>query len=218
MPPKRNPVERRIQRLENMFSQMTLRGAPSGRRAAGRRRRRPSNQPSAAPRIGQVTPGEVVITKLELCTTIKVEASKPSASGKCSLQVADFPFLKVLSASFERIRWHSCKVMYKPAASMVTAGLVTMGVDWSWSNLATDRKKIAAYTPTATAAVWKEFTMILPPNRLQSRIWYNTRESDTIDSGPGQICFAVDAPGGSSGLTAGELWIEYRVTLSGTSF
>lgn len=217
MPPKRGSLSKRLTNLEKAISQLSIRGGATRSRASRSRRRGPRNRASAAPRIAQAAPGEIVITKLELCETIKVDASKPSAAGKCSLQVADFPFLKTLSASFERIKWHHCRVMYKPAASMVTPGLLTMGVDWSWSNVADVRKKIAAYTPTATTPVWKEVSMTLPSQRLQSRIWYSTRESDTIDSGPGIIAFAVESPGGASGVTIGELWIEYTVTLSGTS-
>lgn len=109
---------------------------------------------------------------------------------------------------------------YRASASMMTAGLFSMGVDWNWSDVATTRKKIATYSPNTTSSVYRNCAITLPPSRLQSRMWYSVQiedKSDSFDKGPGQVCWAVDAPGGTAGLTVGEIWVEYRVILSGTT-
>lgn len=183
----------------------------------GKRKPKPkAKKPKAGASSVNMNAGEVTISKLELCGTVKVEANKSSNAGSCSLYPPDLPFLSSLSKSFERIKWHSCALMYKPAASMTQAGLFSMGVDWNWSTAQTTRKKIAAYQPTCTTSVWKEVTMSLPPQRLQSRLWYSTEAASGPDSGPGVIAWAADSAGGSAGVTLGEIWVQYRVTLSGT--
>lgn len=209
--------------MEGQLSQLRLQppqiAQPArGRRTRNRRRRRAGRQGNqSAPSIRSVNPTDVMLGKLELCEVIKVEATKTTASGKCSLQVGDFAYLKNIGKCFERIRWLSVRVIYKPAVAMTTAGMVSFGVDWNWSGQATTRKTISSYTPTVGTTVWKEAQLVLPASRLQSRLWYSIATPDTVESGPGQVCWAVDASGGQSGLTVGELWIEYRVLFSGTT-
>lgn len=210
MPPKKNSVQSRMQALEQRLAALTVQ--PRARKNRPRRRRR-----QAQPAI-RMDAGEVMISKMELLGTMTVAASKPGSSGSASLQSDDLPFLKALSKSFERIRWLSAKVYYRPAASMTTPGLVSYGVDWNWATPATTRAQISSYSPNSSNAVWKESSIVLPPARLQSRLWYSTQTKDTVDSGPGVIAWAVDSAGGTAGLTVGELWVEYRVQLSGTRF
>lgn len=160
--------------------------------------------------------GEVEILKTELLGTIKVDPSKSTASGNFKLQVAAIPYLKKLGSCFERVKWQSLRVMYKPATSMTQAGLVSIGMDWNWSNAQVAREKIACYSPTMTNAVWKENSFTAPQKMLQSRTWYSTVEDDSVDAGPGIIAWAIDASAGATGLTAGEVWITYKVVLAGT--
>lgn len=145
-----------------------------------------------------------------------VAANAKEAHGTFGLQVKDLAFLKKIGACFERIQWQMIRVMYKPAASMTQAGLVTIGMDWNWSNAQVTRKTISCYSPTMTGAVWKENSFVCPTKMLQSRLWYSTVDADDNDSGPGMIAWAIDAAGGNAGFTAGEIWAEYRVVLSGT--
>lgn len=159
--------------------------------------------------------GDIHLRKMELCGNISVPASSNNAHGSCSLSAQVPPFLKTISKSFERIKWLSVTITYRSAVSMTQAGLVTVGVDWNWETPKSTRQDVSAYSPTQTCPVFKELTMVLPPSRLQSRLWYSTKETSGVDAGPGQIIWAVDATTGP--LTLGELWITYDVVLSGTT-
>lgn len=215
MPPKQDNLAARLSAIEKQLSKLAT---PSG---SGSQKGAKPKQGKGKQKKSKISgfiskSGEVEISKTELLGSIKVDANKTSASGSYKLQVSDIPYLKKLGACFERIQWFSLRVMYKPATSMTQAGLVSMGMDWNWSNAQNTRKTIACYTPTATNAVWKENSFTCPRKMLQSRAWYSTQEDDTVDAGPGLIAWAVDAAGGTAGLTVGEIWIVYKVVLAGT--
>lgn len=222
MPPKRGGLAQRLQRLEGVLSQLTVsaRAAPGPSAQPKRKRARRRKRGVAGPVMQTMSPTDVVLSKLELCDTLKVAASQTTATGQCDLKPSSLPFLSNISKCFERIKWLRVRAMYKPAASMTQAGLVSVGVDWNWSGTATTRKQVACYTPNNSGPVWKEFVVQLPANRLQSRLWYNISSDPKFgpaEQGPAQVVWAIDASGGSSGLTAGELWVEYTVVLSGTT-
>lgn len=214
MPPKKQ-TERKLAMKVNQLEQK-LASLSTGTQPKPKRKRKPKKAVAGVGRSINMNAGEVTISKLELCGTVKIDAKATASNGTCSLYPPDLPFLNTLAKSFERIKWLSCTVMYKSASSMTQAGLFSMGVDWNWTGPETTRKKIAGYSPTTTTAVWKETTMVLPPSRLQSRLWYSTSEAASADAGPGQIAWAADSAGGTSGVTLGEVWVQYRVTLSGT--
>lgn len=109
------------------------------------------------------------------------------------------------------------QVVYKPAVGTVRDGVVTIGADWNWASPKTSRADIAAYTPTQSGPVFKEFRIVLPADRLQSRLWYSTAGTG-MDSGPAQICWAVEASASDrADLTVGEIWVHYSVHLDGTT-
>lgn len=213
-------MEKRLQKLETALSQMAVSkpqqsSAGSSRRRRNRRKRRVATNSGLA--LQTVGAGEVRISKIELCTTLQVAPRATETHGSFSLEATAPPFLKKLSASFERVKWLRCRVFYKTAASMMTPGLISIGCDWSWNNLAVTRKLIASYSPTVTSAVWKDCGFVIPPARLQSRLWYSVQADNSVDAGPCKLVFAADCNGGESGVTIGELWIDYEVVLSGTT-
>lgn len=156
------------------------------------------------------------LSKQELCGSLVVPKGAKTASGTCSIKPSALAFLKTLANSFERIKWLAVQVVYKPAVGTVRDGVVTIGADWNWSDPKTTRQDIAAYTPTQSGSVFKEFRITLPQDRLQSRLWYSTAGTG-MDSGPAQICWAVDAYSKDADLTVGELWVNYTVHLDGTT-
>lgn len=181
---------------------------------AARRAKKPFWRKRGPPQ--QLSAGDSVLEKSELLGTVAVPAGKSKANDKLSLQCPDLPFLSKLSACYERVKWLSAAVTYRPGCSMTQAGLITMGMDWNWSATATERKNIACYSPNVSSAVWKESSFTLPSSRLQSRLYYSTEAKDSADAGPGILVWAVDSVGGNSGVTCGEIWIRYKVLLSGT--
>lgn len=165
---------------------------------------------------GSLAMGELRLAKLELVQSISVKAGQSTASGSVKLIAVGLPFLKTISASFERIQFLRVRVIYKTLVGTVRDGGVTMGVDWNFKDPETSRSKIACYTPTQSGPVFREFSMTLPPGKLQSRKWYLTT-SEGLDGGPGIVAWAVDAPTSKEDVVYGEIWVSYEVILSGTS-
>lgn len=129
-----------------------------------------------------------------------------------------FGFLKSVFASFERIKWLSAHVVYKPAVGTTIGGLITFGADWDATiEKSYDRKKIGAYSPTHTCAIWCDTgasPMVLPPQKLAGRLWYTPRSTEETDKGPCTIVALASGP--ANDTVVGEIWITYNVILSGT--
>uniref|UniRef100_A0A0K8S3S6 Icosahedral viral capsid protein S domain-containing protein n=1 Tax=Lygus hesperus TaxID=30085 RepID=A0A0K8S3S6_LYGHE len=206
-------MSKRIEKLEKQMQQLMSRmPAPSQqpKRRRSRRKRR-------APGPGQgVSNGELRLSKLELVESIKAVKATGAGSGSVKLVVSGLPFLKKIGDSFERIKWLKCRVLYKPLVGTIRDGGVTLGVDWNFKDVATTRANIACYTPTQSGPVFKEFSLTLPPSRLQSRLWYMA-SSDDAEGGPAIVAYAVAGCSSTTGdITVGEIWVEYTVVLSGT--
>lgn len=182
--------------------------------------------------VAQVTPlarglaaGDVVVSRSELLTTVSTSVAT------AILHPSNFPWLANLAKVFERYRFVTLQLEYRPLVGTTTAGSVAMGVDWTTSSMAlvssptgqlylkgykaADRTDILALTPSADTPVWQRIPRIaVPSGLLQSRLWYDT-------STPGSGAVIPDyAPGYvasvSSADKAGEVWVHYKVHLSGT--
>lgn len=186
---------------------VTNNGGRSGRR---RRKRGVGSQ------IAQS--GDVTLERCEMLTALKLGSGKSTLVGSEPLALAKFGFLASMGKAFERVRWMQCHIWYKPAVGTNFGGLVTLGVDWNLGKGPTDRKGIVALTPNHTLACYadsEKSPMVLPSDRLMSRQWYDTSKDDA-DGAPGTLCWAVDSTAPSAETTVGEVWVRYRVVLSGT--
>lgn len=133
-----------------------------------------------------------------------------------TLELANFSFLKTLSKSFDRVTWHSLVVEYKPYSSAMNSGSVAVGMDWNYSTRsdAVTREKALACTPSLHTPVYVSKAISLPTNQLMSRRQYIIG-GDQKDASPGQLL--VSCSGDKASLYAGDLFIRYSVTLSGTN-
>nr|AKH40292.1 orf1 [Motts Mill virus] len=127
------------------------------------------------------------------------------------LKPSSFPYLGTLSKGFERYKWRSMTIHYKPIVGTTAAGAVTLGVDWTNTERNT-RKEIAALTPVLDTPVWQLAKLTLPVARLNSRKEYMVTGTDANDCGPGKLCVVVT---GATG-TVGDLWIQYHLDMYGT--
>lgn len=184
----------------------------------GRRRR---NRGGRAGGNINVATGDVIITKAELVTTVKLDANKSTVKGHIDIIPESFPFLKNFFSSFDRVKFQSLKFYWKPFVGTTYGGALAMGVDWDWALSDADRSKISALSPTVSLALWEDgerrYPLTLPKNRLQSRAWYMPRASDWQDKGPGKILYTADGSSSSSSVTLGDIWVKYTVVLSGTN-
>lgn len=136
---------------------------------------------------------------------------------------ANFEFLQQFKM-FDRVKWNKLHIFYKPGVGSITNGFVNYGVLWGFDKtLPTKRSGISALTPNAGHAVWADGEprpIVCPVSKLQTRPWFTPDDSDSVEKGPGRIVIGAESSG-NSGTTVqvvGELWVDYSVTLTGSSF
>lgn len=199
----------------------------AGKRRARRRRRAGLGASS------EVARGEVTINRQEFITDVTCDSSG-SVGASFVLEPMSFTWLKNLSKAFERYRWNSCQVVWRPAVGANTDGTVAVGLDWGnngeiklidfghakhmTTDAAVTKAQILAQTPNMDMPVWQKGVFNIPSSRLQSREWYEivgdpASKVLALDRGPGTVMYYA-ASGKSK--TVGEIWVYYSVTLSGT--
>lgn len=129
--------------------------------------------------------------------------------------------MKGIAPCFERSRWQRCNIYYKPAVGTTYGGLVAYGADWNFSMEKDKVTRLIAtsLTPNSTHAVWADTQprpLRLPANLLNSRKFYNHNGAKGIDAGPARIVWSATGTSGTKETTLGEIWCDYKVTLSGT--
>lgn len=179
-----------------------------------------------------VAAGEVTIARSEYLTEVKT-SDQGKASGDFILDVMNFPWLSNIAKAFERIRWNSAVIEYRPAVGTTSDGLFCLGFDWGDKSAAAlerqengflgfyktvERSAVLACTPANDTQVWNKTRMNIPAGRLQSRQWYEIPASTTTsvavyDRAPGSVVYSASS---GNSKVVGELWIHYSVRLSGT--
>lgn len=166
------------------------------------------------------TTGDIRIRRAEMVLDLKVAANAATAAGQFTLGPSAFTFLQNLYGSFERYRWHSLAVYYKPAVGTTTNGLVSYGVDYTAAKTGLTRTQISALTPNASHAVWCDSTtkpLVVPRNMLMSREWYvDAGDGDKVDKATGNLCWALTTTATKAEQHIGEIWVTYDVELAGT--
>lgn len=200
--------------------------------AGRRRRRRPQTQSIAAANACNPMPqnprrrgrrrginlkmGDVRIRRRELYVPLTGATDKEVICQKF-IKPDDIPWLKVLSASFQRFRFERVALSWRPAVGTTFAGMVTYGVQWDCGTAPDTRAKVQTYTPAMDHPIWQSTDarpMVLPPSQLHSRQWFATSGStDPIDKAPAAISIAASKV--EKAILLGELWIEYDVILEG---
>lgn len=177
----------------------------------------------------QLSQGEVVVSRSELLDTLTTGTDGKASASKVLVPV-NLPWLSNVAKAFERCRWQSVRIEYRPAVGANTDGTVAVGFDWGSSNeakegdggawtlvRAIDRVGVLACTPNVDGPVWSKASLTIPSQRLQSRAWYEVPAaaptSDVYDFAPGSLVYYVQ---GAASKTLGEIWVHYRVQLSGT--
>lgn len=233
-----NPKPRRrvaqATQVANLLRAMTL--EPAGRVPARRRRRRnrrnrrarnpqsnSSGIPAAITRQPTASPnnmGVVVASRCELFTPLKTMANATETTGATPLYPTAecMPWLHKLAAAFERIEWLSATLCWKPFVGTSASGSVAFGVDWN-SNAEdpVKREKVLATTPVYESPVWQSGQLQLPLSMLMSRRQYMIAAKDLVDRQPGTLIWSLAGLDSAAAKSVGELWVIYRVRLSGTT-
>lgn len=227
-----------VSKLRQLLSTVSL--APKTKSKRNRKRARGPQQPAHIPAGYSSIPnasnprrrksglaatnnsGDVVVSRSELLSPLIVVAN----SNSLDTYVDMFPtssvlaWLAKLTIAFERITWLSARVMYKPFSGTTKTGSVCIGVDWNSSltkDLPASRSKTQSTTPVMEMPIWQSGSMMLPAMRLMSRREYTLSAGEPFDRQPCQILISVTSQPDRTDVTVGELWVDYKVRLSGTT-
>lgn len=227
-----------LKTLRGLMAKMSVNSpspAPAAPKKKNRRRRRgrratgqQQNIPAAVTRgtnaaSTNINQAEVVVARTELLGTVQVTSS---AAGNDTGSIDMYPsattlaWLHKVASAFNRLEWMVAIIHYKPFVGSGTNGSIAFGVDWDSKVDSLSREKVLAQTPVYESPVWQSGRMALPARYLMSRKAYLMSASDKVDKQPGLICWAlagVAKPAAGQTTTIGELWLQYKVRLSGTS-
>lgn len=203
-----------MQKLLSLLTKASVSGPP----AVTKKRRKRKKATSAVSQMD----GVIRLSRSELLRSVTISKGNTSSSDHVDILPSEFPFLKGIATSFDRLRWEKLEFFYKPAVGTVFGGLVTVGFDWDFNSSDLDRTKISALTPTFTVPAWADSEskpMRLPPNRLQSRDWYTPNYANATynDRGPGKIHIATTVTAQTADTILGEVWCRYSVVMQGTN-
>lgn len=219
-----------VKALEASTSKAVASNQPAKKKKSKRSKRK-----SGAPSPSQSTKlsGQVTMSHREYLGQITIgSGSATTAQGSFYLSPQSFPWLSKISVAFEKYRWLSFVVEYIPDVGTTTDGSVALGVDWGTSDAKVGvsllgdpivvsasytRAKVVAMTPSLVTPNWKSAKLRLPANMLQSRLWYDSPTSaptsSYADYAPGFLAYYATGP---SSKSVGDIWVSYKVVMSGT--
>lgn len=233
-------LQREVQSLTDKLSSMTVSGSKKKNR---RRRKAKSVQNASQPGLVGVAGGstsrkrskkqgtksvngQLTLTRREYLRDVKV--SKPTTDGTLadwSDYIDMIPSnLSLLSkfTMFDRVKWNKFHLFYKPGVGSTFNGFVSYGVLWAFNETSATRSQISALTPNRSHALWfdgETTPLVCPVSKLQTRPWYTpTDANDAVERAPGRILITTSCPDAKATAVVGELWVDYSVTLTGTSF
>lgn len=183
--------------------------------------------------------GEINISMFEMLSSVKTGADG-TVTGSVLVDPSNLPWLSNISKAFERVRWHSVSLEWRPSVGANTDGSFAMGFDWGDKSAdrlkarkvggrevicvheldAIDRMEVLSCTPCVDTPVWQRVpNFVIPGSRLQSRTWYEIPDdpkSTTVglyDRAPGSLVYQCS---GAANKSMGEVWIRYGAKLFGT--
>jgi hypothetical protein len=158
----------------------------------------------------------------ELLVQVTTTASKLESVKGLELKpsAALMPFLFRLASCYQRIKWLSFQVFWKPAVGTNTNGIISYGIAYNQQAITT-RAGVLSLTPCNDHAVWQSGPQPLriPPNMLMTRKWYvlNSTGSDKFDESVGSFYFGLTHDSENAAKARGEFWVRYTVEMEGTN-
>lgn len=144
----------------------------------------------------------------------------PGNSGYFTLNPLQFPWLKGVANSFDKFKFLSLKIHYRPAVGTGVAGALSFGIDWdSQLKDPVDYSYVSSLTPVNDVPVWQMASMVVPSNKLMSRKEYfvhGNAKIDDIDTAPGYLVYSSTATA-TAKLVIGHFWADYDIVFSGTT-
>ncbi|USL85433.1 MAG: hypothetical protein [Ixodes ricinus sobemo-like virus 1] len=189
----------------------------TGSSGGSRKRRRKKGNLGA--NAGQ---GVITFSRKEKVCDVDIGASQTGGSGNFDLVPKSFTFLKKFTM-FDKVKWNKIVLFYKPGVGATFNGFVSYGVLWDFSAKEADRAKISALTPNMSHALWYDGQMtplVLPQSKLQTRPWFSVGDDkDIYETGPGRVFWASSTTDTTTSTrVVGEIWADYSITMTGTTF
>lgn len=212
-----------MNQLRGLMSRLTVAPPPSKKKNKKKKGKKPANIPAGISRgtnAAGTAPdnGSVTVSRTELLGPVTIQAGS-TVSGAYHLlpTAANISWLHKLSAAFDRIEWLSATLHWKPFVGTNSSGSIAFGVEWGQDVAISSvtRSKVQACTPVYESPVWQSGKLSLPQRFLMTRRVYLLNSTDSLDTMPGTIVYAL--VGAEKQVSVGEIWITYRVRLSGTS-
>nr|QOW03292.1 capsid [Kisumu mosquito virus] len=188
--------------------------------AKKRRNRKRGAGPSLA-NTGISADGRIVVQRCELLFELKVDKDTEGAAYYEVLQPnsSRMPWLSKLCKNFSQIIWRSARLEYRPAVGTMKDGSLVVGIDWNPIASSPDKAKVQSMTPNFQVPVWQKKEMTIPASRLQSRKFYSTDTSssvDIIDKVPCEVLAYISCTKDAANKQYfGDIWIHYNVILQG---
>lgn len=168
--------------------------------------------------------GRIKLTRDELLCTVATTANNVTSVFTKELKPSAgvMPFLFRLSSCYQRIRWISARITWRPSCGTNTNGIISYGVAFNNSKSVTTRDMVVALTPVNDHPVWQSSVnapLIIPAEMLMSRKWYalNTTLADDFDLQIGKFCVGMTHDQEGASKSRGEFWINYTVEMEGTN-
>lgn len=214
MSSKASQLEKRVDKLTAQLAAMAGPGKKGGK---------PKNRKKSKKGVSSVTEtGRCTLRKCAPILTVTLDANKQEEVHVKNLFPTDIPGLAKVAAVFERYRFESLAVYYKPLVGTTIGGAITIGIDWDLDTPPSTRVGVAAYTPSQTLPVWEDGErkkMVLPKSRLMSRPWFflKSQTAVAVDKVPAVLTVGVSAESKAASWSLGEVWVDATVTFDGIS-
>lgn len=160
--------------------------------------------------------GSITIKRSEMIKSVTTDASGNVGYISLLIHPDSFAFLKNLSKSFEMVRWNSVSIRYVTALGSTEGGLISIGFKPNPEATGYNRVQVMAMTPSLSCVCHSNSRrLVVPKDKLQPVKWFYLKAGAQEDKEPGSFGIVVDSSKKST--TIGELWVDYDVTLSGTT-
>nr|WPR17549.1 MAG: capsid protein [Spider permutotetra-like virus] len=157
----------------------------------------------------------ITVTRMEMVIDVKTDANGLQ-SGNLSLKPSgtSLPWLNKLTDAFCFAEWKSISLFWKPGVSANTDGRIAFALDLDGrTESPASRSTVLLYSPVKDTQIWQDTQqkpIVYSGSFLMGQKKFQTSSAAGIS--PGSLIYWCTGP---KSQQVGELWISYKVTLSG---
>lgn len=228
---KNTKVNSRISNLENRLQKMSVN--PQPRKRNKRQRSRQVNIPagfgslsSNRARISGSDKNGFIAENKEFWYLVQggIAGTNPPTFNvqNTNFNAVSFPgWIKGLAKNFERYDLLKCTLHYRTSVGTTTEAAITLAIDWDPEAVPPKTAaQVYVKDPIKRSAVWKDFDLPLPTNKLQGYKDMFLGDTTTASDSRLLTCFQAITlttypPPTVPSRTFGEVWISYKIRFRG---